>query len=239
VAPAVVPWQHLAEIGNWVPSRCPRRIRRSSGVVSIIGPVLLEGRPFPNLDRRQRKADGLLGRAPVAAGHEGRRLVLTPQPRISPLSCSGASFSPATCRFSSRMVCCMRPALQKSSRLPSPRARRRLVVFKRCYVYLAPEPREARAIGRLHPEMPRYCHFAPVGTGNGSHHADHLAAAVGAAGRLRERPRAVAAVARRAGTMSPAGSGVVLSVPSEIPSSVGIRGGAGLRGTAAPLQRPR
>jgi hypothetical protein len=27
-----------------------------------IGPVLLEGRPFPNLDRRQRKADGLLGR---------------------------------------------------------------------------------------------------------------------------------------------------------------------------------
>ena len=27
-----------------------------------IGPVLLEGRPFPNLDRRQPKADGLLGR---------------------------------------------------------------------------------------------------------------------------------------------------------------------------------
>jgi hypothetical protein len=27
-----------------------------------IGPVLLEGRPFPNLDRRQRNADGLLGR---------------------------------------------------------------------------------------------------------------------------------------------------------------------------------
>jgi hypothetical protein len=27
-----------------------------------IGPVLLEGRPFPNLDRRQRKADGILGR---------------------------------------------------------------------------------------------------------------------------------------------------------------------------------
>ena len=29
---------------------------------NLIGQVLREGRPFPNLDRRQRKADGLLGR---------------------------------------------------------------------------------------------------------------------------------------------------------------------------------
>jgi hypothetical protein len=55
------------------------------------------------------RVDGGLSQG--VAAHAGEQvLIAIPDPvRISPLSCSGSSFSPAACRFSSRMICCMPP----------------------------------------------------------------------------------------------------------------------------------
>jgi hypothetical protein len=43
--------------------RAASKMRRSSGWFRIdnVAPILLNGRPFPNVYRRQRKADGFLG----------------------------------------------------------------------------------------------------------------------------------------------------------------------------------